>query len=298
MKKMFSSKFLFAGKTVLVKTNNKKMNQRITCCFPEFESKNKPDLTLEYYFYEENSEANANILKNPVKVEEAIKTVMHKNKNLIKFELKKRKKKLVSGFLDLKKKQGKMEIRTNKSFFLRFFVFNMAKCIAIYLNDFKGNIIHSSAMAKNGKGFLFSGKDEGGKTTVLRLCPEGIELGDDLNFLFKKGKKFFIQSFPLVLDPININKHSAKHFELKAIFMINKSKKLKLKKATKIQSMIKLIENDIQGTCKFQNIKTKQRLSLYEELLSSVPVFFLHFPIQQNLWKKIEAKLKKEIALK
>ena len=56
--KMIETKFGFAGKTVLIKTNNKKISQSMNARFPEFLSKKKADFTLEYFFSEGNTEHN------------------------------------------------------------------------------------------------------------------------------------------------------------------------------------------------------------------------------------------------
>lgn len=296
MEKLFETKFSFAGKTIKIKTNNKKLSKTITVYYPEFSSEKKEDLTLTYLFYEGNQEFNLYIMKDAWRSDEKIS---EKKNDFFVFKHKKGKNtKLISGFLDLKKKQGKFKITTDKNFFWGFFVFNMAKCLAVYLNDIKGNVIHSSAIAEKNHGFLFSGKSKSGKTTVIRTCPETTTLGDDLNFIFKKGTKFFVQMFPLIAMVSNINRQKAKAFELKAVLFLKKSKKIKLKKLKKPQAINKMLENDIQGTFNFQKIKTKERILLYNEMLSGIPVFILYFPLEKNLWKKLKPELKKAVNLK
>lgn len=55
---MYETKFSFAEETFLVRVNNKKVYQMMQAFTPEFESKKKPDLTLDFYFYRENIDFN------------------------------------------------------------------------------------------------------------------------------------------------------------------------------------------------------------------------------------------------
>lgn len=290
--KMFETKFSFAEKSILIKTNQKKINQMLNIFLPEFESKKKADLTIEYFFYEENHDLSFFVMgKKSIEIE---KVFLQKN-NKARFTSKKGKKNkmLVSGSFDLNKAYGRMELRMDRNFFWRFFVFNLAKCLVLYLTEKNANIIHCSALAKGNKAFIFPGKDNAGKSTVLRLCPETINLGEDLNFLFRKGKRFFVQSFPLVSLFTNTNKKTARSYELKAVIFLNKSKKLKIKKLNKIESIKKIFKNDAQAELNLPKTKVKERLFLYAEVFSAVPSFALFFPLRKNLWKKIEKKINK-----
>lgn len=291
---MLERKFLFAEKTVLIKTNDKKLHTVLGVFFPEYASKNKVDLTLEYYFEEGNFDLSFFLLQKSWKSYEKIK---EKKKNkLIEFKSAKGKSKkmLISGFLDLEKNTGKIHIVTHRNFLWSFFIFNIAKCLAIYLNKYNGTIIHSSAVVKDKKAFLFSGKDNAGKTTITRLLPETKDLGEDMNFLFKKGKKIFVQELPFIKVMVNVSKRQAKPFELNTVFFIIKSKKLKIKKLTKIESIAKLLQNDVYGTLGFSKINAKERMALYEELFSCAPAYNLFFPIKNNLWQGIQKKIKQQ----
>ncbi|MFH1694938.1 MAG: hypothetical protein ABH850_00735 [Candidatus Micrarchaeota archaeon] len=297
MEKMLSTKFSFSEKTVLIKTNSKKMHKILEVFLPEFGSGKKEDLILEYFFFEENSDMDFRIMKEQFVL---LKKLKMKSKDKIVFESEKGKKgkMIISGFLDLKKKHGKIKLRMKSDSFWRFFVFNLAQCLAFYLSSHNGAVIHSSALAENGKGFLFPAGDEQGKTTFLFLCPKTVNLAEDLNFLFRKEKKFFIQAFPFMMMLANITKKKAKKFELKTVLFLAKSKKLKLKKLTKREAVIKLLENDVNAMFGFQEIKFKERISFYSELFSHVPAFVLYFPLRENLWKEVKKKLNKTLDLK
>ncbi len=292
---MLESKFYFAGKTVSIKTNNKKISNYLNLFQKEFASNKKPDLKLEYFFYKGNLDLNEQILKNRRNFYEKI--LFNEKKNLIKFKGKKSEKgkEHLFGWLDLNKNKGKIEIHANTPFFWNFFIDNLSKCIAVYFNDFECGLIHSSAVRKKNKGYLFCGAPTAGKTTTARMCEQGLILGEDLNFLFKKRKKFFIQSCPFNSVPFILEKKSSEPVELKAVFFIIQAKKLKLEKLSKFEGTAKLIMNDYYGPLNFTKIKAKERLGLYSDLMQKVPAFLLRLPIQQKVMEKIEEKLEKEL---
>jgi len=294
--KEFKTNFLFAGKSILIKSNHKKLSKALSMYFPEFQSKKKADLTLDYDFREGNFELSAFMLKDRWRSKEKIKEI---KKNVFVFSQKKGKNGMIlSGTLDLNKKKGEFRVMASKNFFWGMFIFSLAKCLSIYLSDFNANIIHSSAIIDKNKAILFSGKNDSGKTTILYLCSEKEGLGEDLNFLFKKGKDFFVQVFPLIKMVTALNKKNSKAVKLKAITFLAKNKKIKLKKLSKTEAITSLLQNDIQGTFNFQKIKLDKRILLYQELFSEVPAFILYFPFKKNIWRAIEKKLDKAINLK
>ncbi len=289
---IFNAKISLAGKTILIKTNNKKLNTILKSYFPEFSSKKKPNLTIEYIFKEGNFDLNLFIVKDEWRSKEKIKET---KKNLFLFKHKKGKNgMLITGYLDLNRKKSKMKIISDKNFFWGAFVFNFAKCISIYFNEFNANLIHSAAIAEKNKGFMFIGKNNAGKSTILRICPEALNLGEDLNILFKKEKKFFIQAFPFIMMITAINKKNSQPVEIQNIFFLKKSKELKLKKLRKTDAITLMLENDIQGTFNFQQIKTEKRILLYHKLFSEISAFKINFPLEKKLWKKIKKELKKQ----
>ncbi|PJA19196.1 MAG: hypothetical protein COX63_01715, partial [Candidatus Diapherotrites archaeon CG_4_10_14_0_2_um_filter_31_5] len=102
--KEFKTNFLFAGKSILIKSNHKKLSKALSMYFPEFQSKKKADLTLDYDFREGNFELSAFMLKDRWRSKEKIKEI---KKNVFVFSQKKGKNGMIlSGTLDLNKKKG------------------------------------------------------------------------------------------------------------------------------------------------------------------------------------------------
>ncbi len=292
--KMYETKFSFADETFLVRVDDKKVFQLMKAFTPEFESKKKPDLTIDFHFHRKNVDFNFVLLDLQKKALSS--AIQQKNKNIVELKsIKGSKKKFVSGFINLKKNYAKIDINVKRVYFWGFFNFNFAKIVAIYLtNKKKGNIIHSSGILKGKKAVLFSAKDDGGKSTIMLLCPEAQYLGEDQNVLFFRKGKLFVQAYPFIGTLSNIAKDNAKAFELETLFFLKKAKKFSTAKLNRTQAIGKLLENDIQGTFRFSNIKTKERIELYEKISEKVSVFSLRFLIEAKLWKKIDSFLKKE----
>lgn len=289
--KMGESKISVAGKTISIKTNTKKLNEVIKIYLPEFGSKRKTDLELEYFFYEDIS-SSCSLSWNKWEYSKELK--WNEKKRIAFFKDNQGKKKIISGKLDLNKGKGKIKFRIKREVFWRAFILNLLKCLAIYFNKNNASIIHSSSISRKGKVLLFPGKSETGKSTIA-LLHKGTALGQDRNIIFKKGKKFFVQAFPFTELAANISKNKSKKTELKAVLFLNQAKKLKLKKLNKIQAIQKLLKNDVHGNFNFQKIRAVERLAFYTELFSEIPAFSLFFPLNKNLAEKIEKKMEKQL---
>lgn len=101
---------------------------------------------------------------------------------------------------------------------------------AYYYAKSKGFLLHSSAIKKDGKAYVFVGLAGAGKSTIARLAIlKGYTiLNDEAPLILKRKNKFFVYSTPFGGDIRPIENTSA---ELKALFVISKSKKAAIKKA-------------------------------------------------------------------
>lgn len=93
--------------------------------------------------------------------------------------------------------------------------------IARLLADREGCYLHSSAIILDGKGFVFVGHSEAGKSTIASLFKEKAEiLCDDRNILRRHADGFWVYGTWSGSDELNISPNSA---PLKAIFFLKKS---------------------------------------------------------------------------
>lgn len=59
-----------------------------------------------------------------------------------------------------------------------------------------GFILHASSLVKDGTGYVFTGKEDRGKSTIIKLFSELICLGDDTAIIRKINNRFFLFSSP------------------------------------------------------------------------------------------------------
>ena len=59
-----------------------------------------------------------------------------------------------------------------------------------------GFILHASSLVKNGLGYIFTGKEDRGKSTIIKLFSELVCLGDDTAIIRKVDNHFFLFSSP------------------------------------------------------------------------------------------------------
>jgi hypothetical protein len=111
------------------------------------------------------------------------------------------------------------------------------------LSKNQGFIIHGSAVAKNNKAIIFTGKNGAGKSTAMNLLhPEFTALADDTVIIRCENKKFYLYQTPFIEKNHWIEKKSGRYlinnifFLKKALFFritVIKSKNYLLNRLTK-----------------------------------------------------------------
>jgi hypothetical protein len=109
-----------------------------------------------------------------------------------------------------------------------FFTFNMnLRRVFIYLvNRNNGFVLHASSLVKDNFGYIFAGKAGKGKSTIRKLFPELISLGDDSAIIRKIGKSYFLFGSPFHQRTKTAYPNIKVH--IKIVAMINKSLKNQL----------------------------------------------------------------------
>jgi hypothetical protein len=86
-----------------------------------------------------------------------------------------------------------------------------------------GLILHSSAVARDGDGFLFLGESDAGKTSVATWSREANRpaLGDDVNFLIARDEGFLVAAAPSPkLSPAGYSQETP---SVRAVFLLHKA---------------------------------------------------------------------------
>lgn len=141
----------------------------------------------------------------------------------------------------------------------------------------KGLLLHAASFLKENKGYLFCGKEETGKSTIIKITKEIYSpLTDEISLIKEKKGKYYIYSTPFwgelqeaQIKEKNVNK------EIKAIYFLNKDKKNFVKPLTLKKALLKLVPNIVWFTK--ANKFTLQTFNHCIDLLSKVKSFDLHF---------------------
>ncbi|MBF0217735.1 MAG: hypothetical protein HQL30_12175 [Candidatus Omnitrophica bacterium] len=143
-----------------------------------------------------------------------------------------------------------------------------------------GFCVHSSGVVWKKKGYLFSGPSGSGKTTVASLAPKGARTLSDEYIAVKPHKgKFRMYSTPWRLVTEGMG-------ELEGIFFLAKSKKIMFERLSRARAIMMLLPNVLY------NLDDKELMSRVfrtaDDLLSKVPAYMMHFPVDKAVWEKIE----------
>jgi hypothetical protein len=135
-------------------------------------------------------------------------------------------------------------------------------------------LLHSSAVIVDGEAFIFFGHSGAGKSTSALLFHEiGYPvLSDDLNILFKRSEKWFVQASPFISE---VKKVQAGVFPIKRIFFLFQSSQNAIQEVPPPQQMAYLysnlvVVNEIPGL-------HSDMMGLIGSFVSQVKVSALHF---------------------
>lgn len=163
----------------------------------------------------------------------------------------------------------------------------------IKLVEFNGFYLHSSAVVKDGKAYLFSGPCRAGKSTHTKLWKEtfGTEvhiINDDKPALRRVEGKWYAYGTPWCgKDGININEKAP----LAGVCFLKKASENKIRTLDKFEAMKKILGQTIH---KFDK---KHKL---DKLLDSIDVFLREIPVYEleNIPESSAAKLSYETMYK
>lgn len=165
---------------------------------------------------------------------------------------------------------------------LRFYLINI-------LSSDNGIIIHGSGIIKGGKGYLFIGISQSGKTTIAKLFEsEGAIILNDNNVVIRKSNKKF-KLFGLNKD-CNTRICSNKNIKLEAIFFISHSEKNYLNEINDFDVVAKIFSHTFLPLWERKMLKNPSKL--ISDIATKVPAFKLGFVPNKSVVKFIEEKVK------
>ena len=188
----------------------------------------------------------------------------------------------LSGEFDLRSGKGKLSCSPGPSglnSFLRF-VYSL-----ILLKE-PGFLVHASSLIKNGKGYIFPGKSDAGKTTLTQLSPDATLLSDDISLIkiVNGAPVAFGTPFwgALAVGGENVST------TITGIYFPIKDNKNYVQNLSPRQALERLLPNVVFFARDSEF--SKQLFNLGYDLVSKVPAYELHFLPEPTFWRCIDAE--------
>lgn len=130
------------------------------------------------------------------------------------------------------------------------------------LNRNQGFVFHASSLVKNGYGYIFIGKENAGKSTVRKLFPELVCLGDDSAVIRKVNKHFFLFGSPFYQR--TQKSYPNRKVPIKAVFSLNQTDYNLVKLLSFPESFTTLSANSFIADI---SEKSKERRLVFEKVM-------------------------------
>lgn len=149
-------------------------------------------------------------------------------------------------------------------------------------------VIHSAGVAKDGKGYLFFGPPESGKSTIAQLSAKYTVLHDDMNLIIFDEKSIYLQGVPFNPKGITL---SGIRVPLAAVFSINKARTAGIERLSYSEFTGLVLPETFLPLSLFSNNKQKpfqKVLNITADIWKKVPCFRLNFRKDETFWNSIE----------
>jgi hypothetical protein len=162
----------------------------------------------------------------------------------------------------------------------------------LVMNDTNRNhcpfIVHSSGVIRDGRGYIYFGPPESGKSTIASLSRKFTVIHDDMNIVTLDGKSVMIEGVPF--NPKLINRTNEKA-PLSMICSLHKSDTVKLERGSADEFTRKALAEIFLPMPLFSNDRNSAfnyLLACVKELSQRVPYYRLYFKKDDNFWECIE----------
>ncbi len=150
-----------------------------------------------------------------------------------------------------------------------------------------GLLFHAAGVVHHERAFLFCGRSGSGKTTVARLSPNDIVLNDDLVVLMPDENSGWIAYATPFSNPTQIQPTGNRSAPVAGIFRLVQNKNVDLQPVNGGLALAELLANvPVLAADRSLSMRLFERC---EELLRTVPVYYLHFLPDPSFWPVVEA---------
>ena len=243
--------------------------------FRTFLSENRPDFTINFTDPPKTFKISKELLEELGNTPQSLVLIPGKQKYLFaaRSDLTK-----VIGFIDTEKKKCLLYDLFpdwRGALFTDFFLF----CLYFFLGFSNMFMLHACGLVRNGKGYLFAGPSESGKTTIAGLSKGLTLLSDERLCIKKNGDAFLAYGMPW-------GKGENMCAEVKYIFFLIKDKTTsfnRLRSATAASWLLSdaslgALNREIPGNL----------LNSITNMVNSVPCYEMYFSLKDPVWKRID----------
>ncbi len=163
--------------------------------------------------------------------------------------------------------------------------------LAQVLGERKGCFVHSAALVRNGRGYLFIGPSGAGKTTLARRYGESTILSDESPVLREQGGECFL--FPSPYRQHGSLKETGRGLiglkaRLEGVYFLLKNHRTFLESLSKREALPLIMNRQILFIGYLSARARTHLFHLFLDICDRMPPYNLHVSLDQNIWEAIE----------
>ena len=181
----------------------------------------------------------------------------------------------------------RQDFRCFRSLYRLFWMF-----FAQVLGEMGSCFLHSAALIKDNKGYLFMGDSGAGKSTVARACAECTVLSDDSPIFRRQngGCRVFPSPFHQMISSNGPDRDTTANAEVKGFYFLAKDNRVYLEEVSKKEAISMIIKRYVHF---FPYLSTEARSTLFDILVEAchnTPTQYIHFCRDQDLLRFITGR--------
>jgi hypothetical protein len=163
---------------------------------------------------------------------------------------------------------------------------NLPSLIVSFLPLFSALMVHCGGLVRGDKAALFLAVDDGGKSTALKLAPDGFVLSDDQVIVRKEAGRFMAHATPLGLVT-----DGPGQAPVGALFVLDKSPHFRLERIRPADMVQTFWEDPGNHTRLLARDLKLKAFDLFHELCHQVPAYRMSFPKDYVDWEAVDAAM-------
>ncbi len=187
-----------------------------------------------------------------------------------------------AGLVNLHEKKGKLVLRTITVSSIETF---LRICSSYFVSDFNGLVLHAATVENDGKGFIFCGKSECGKSTIARLSEKYLVFTDEISIIRRIGNIYKVFSTPFWGEMQGGIADVNSSVKVETILFPRKSKEVYLEKVNSSNALLEIMKNTLFFTN--DNIRAQKIFELCHGIAEEIPCYELYFLPDASFWECI-----------